>query len=157
MTPGPAMVPIEVEENGYTVMPEHSSIGIHAGPMYAALAILAAVIEARATGTGSSLDVAQSDSAAYFDWYRISPQRGATLERHTPGLSVPRRSLRRPQFTCVKFARRAVPHWNANRRPSGPVEQARLKGPNRGLRPIGGAQFPQDVLHVCFHRAQAHA
>ena len=32
---------------------------------------------------------------------RRSPQRGATLERHTPGLSVPRPSLRRPQFTCA--------------------------------------------------------
>jgi crotonobetainyl-CoA:carnitine CoA-transferase CaiB-like acyl-CoA transferase len=68
-------VPIEVEENGYTVMPEHTSIGIHSGPLYAALAVLAAVIEARATGTGSSLDVAQSDSAAYFDWYRSETYR----------------------------------------------------------------------------------
>jgi crotonobetainyl-CoA:carnitine CoA-transferase CaiB-like acyl-CoA transferase len=64
-------VPIEVDEHGFTVMPEHASIGIHAGPLYGALAILAAVIDARATGRGSALEVAQSDAAAFFDWYRI--------------------------------------------------------------------------------------
>ena len=41
------------------------------GPLYGALAILAAVIDARATGTGCAMEVAQSDAAAFFDWYRI--------------------------------------------------------------------------------------
>jgi crotonobetainyl-CoA:carnitine CoA-transferase CaiB-like acyl-CoA transferase len=68
-------VPIEVDENGYTAMAEHTSVGIHAGPLYGALAILAAVIQARATGEGSAMEVAQSDSAAYFDWYRIETWR----------------------------------------------------------------------------------
>ena len=45
-------VPVEVDENGFTVMAEHTSVGIHAGPLYGALAILAAVIRARATGEG---------------------------------------------------------------------------------------------------------
>jgi crotonobetainyl-CoA:carnitine CoA-transferase CaiB-like acyl-CoA transferase len=69
-------VPIEHDEHGFTYMPEHNSIGIHAGPLYGALAILAAVIEARSTGRGSSLDIAQSDAAAFFDWYRIETWRG---------------------------------------------------------------------------------
>jgi crotonobetainyl-CoA:carnitine CoA-transferase CaiB-like acyl-CoA transferase len=64
-------VPVDHEEHGYTVMPEHTSIGIHAGPAYGALALLAAVIQARATGEGCYIDIAQSDAAAYFDWYRI--------------------------------------------------------------------------------------
>jgi crotonobetainyl-CoA:carnitine CoA-transferase CaiB-like acyl-CoA transferase len=64
-------VPVERNAEGFTVIPEHTSIGIHAGPAYGALALLAAVIQARATGVGCYIDIAQSDAAAYFDWYRI--------------------------------------------------------------------------------------
>ncbi|MBW3665795.1 MAG: CoA transferase [Actinobacteria bacterium] len=60
----------EVDEDGFTRIPEHVSIGINAAPMVGALAILAAVIRARETGVGALLDVAQSDAAAFFDWYR---------------------------------------------------------------------------------------
>ena len=68
-------VPVVHDEQGFTHMPEHTSVGIHAGPLYGALTILAGVIRARATGEGCYLDVAQSDSAAYFDWYRIESWR----------------------------------------------------------------------------------
>jgi crotonobetainyl-CoA:carnitine CoA-transferase CaiB-like acyl-CoA transferase len=64
-------VPVEVDEDGFTYLPEHTSVGIHAGPLYGALAILAAVIRARSTGEGCFMELAQSDAAAYFDWYRI--------------------------------------------------------------------------------------
>jgi crotonobetainyl-CoA:carnitine CoA-transferase CaiB-like acyl-CoA transferase len=64
-------VPVEVDEDGFTYLPEHTSVGIHAGPMYGALAILAAVIRARSSGEGCYMEIAQSDAAAYFDWYRI--------------------------------------------------------------------------------------
>src|SRR5260370_16766065 len=64
-------VPLEEDSRGFTVMAEHTSVGIHAGPLYGALAILAAVIQARSTGEGCAMEVAQSDAAAYFDWYRI--------------------------------------------------------------------------------------
>ncbi len=64
-------VPIEVDDDGFTRMGPHTSVGIHAGPLYGALGILAAVIKARASGEGSTLELAQSDAAAYFDWYRI--------------------------------------------------------------------------------------
>jgi crotonobetainyl-CoA:carnitine CoA-transferase CaiB-like acyl-CoA transferase len=59
-----------VDEEGFCYMPEHASIGMHAGPLFGALGILAAVIRARATGEGCMLEVAQSDAAAYMDWYR---------------------------------------------------------------------------------------
>ena len=68
-------VPVATDDEGFTYLPEHTSIGIHAGPLYGALAILAAVIRARATGEGCYLDVAQADAAAYFDWYRIESWR----------------------------------------------------------------------------------
>src|SRR4051794_4378188 len=60
----------QVDEEGFTYIPEHVSIGIFAAPLYGALAILAAVIRARETGNGSDLELAQSDCAAAFDWYR---------------------------------------------------------------------------------------
>ena len=60
----------EVTDDGFTVIPEHVSIGINAGPLYGALGILAGVVGARATGEGYQLEIAQSDAAAAFDWYR---------------------------------------------------------------------------------------
>ncbi len=60
-----------VDEEGFSYIPEHASIGIHAGPMFGALGILAAVIRARDTGEGSELELGQSDATAYMEWYRI--------------------------------------------------------------------------------------
>jgi crotonobetainyl-CoA:carnitine CoA-transferase CaiB-like acyl-CoA transferase len=60
-----------VDEEGFTYIPEHASIGMHVGPMLGALGILAAVIRARETGEGSELEVGQSDATAYMEWYRI--------------------------------------------------------------------------------------
>lgn len=64
-------VPLTKDAHGFDVMDEHTGIGIHAGPVYGALAILAAVLNARATGSGCYMEIAQSDAAAFFDWYRI--------------------------------------------------------------------------------------
>jgi crotonobetainyl-CoA:carnitine CoA-transferase CaiB-like acyl-CoA transferase len=64
-----------VDDEGFTYIPEHVSIGIFAGPMYGALGILAAVIRSRETGEGANLELAQSDCAAAFDWYRSESYR----------------------------------------------------------------------------------
>jgi crotonobetainyl-CoA:carnitine CoA-transferase CaiB-like acyl-CoA transferase len=61
----------EYDADGFCFIPEHASIGMHAGPMFGALGILAAVIRARASGEGCELEVGQSDATAYMDWYRI--------------------------------------------------------------------------------------
>ena len=74
-------VPVGRDTDGFPYIAEHSSIGIHAGPLYGALAILAAVIKARETGEGGAIEVAQADSAAFFDWYRIETWR--SYERPT--------------------------------------------------------------------------
>ncbi len=58
------------DEEGYCYIPEHASIGIHAGPLFGALSILAGIIRARDTGEGSFIELGQSDAAAYMDWYR---------------------------------------------------------------------------------------
>jgi crotonobetainyl-CoA:carnitine CoA-transferase CaiB-like acyl-CoA transferase len=60
----------ELDEEGFTAIPEHPSIGIHAGPLFGALGILAGIIDARATGVGCRMEIAQSDAAAALDWLR---------------------------------------------------------------------------------------
>jgi crotonobetainyl-CoA:carnitine CoA-transferase CaiB-like acyl-CoA transferase len=64
------LVKPEVDQDGFVFMPEHASIGIHAGPLFGAFGVLAGIIRARATGEGCRLEVAQSDAAAAFDWLR---------------------------------------------------------------------------------------
>jgi len=58
------------DDEGFCYIPEHASIGMHAGPLFGALGVLAAVLRARATGEGAMLEIGQSDAAAYMDWYR---------------------------------------------------------------------------------------
>jgi crotonobetainyl-CoA:carnitine CoA-transferase CaiB-like acyl-CoA transferase len=59
-----------VDDDGFPYIPEHPSVGIHAGPLFGALGVLAGVVRARATGQGSFLEIAQSDAAAAMDWLR---------------------------------------------------------------------------------------
>src|SRR5207237_10388554 len=65
----------EVDGDGFCTMPEHPSVGIHAGPLFAALGLLAGLLRARATGQGCRLEVAQSDAAAAMDWLRSETYR----------------------------------------------------------------------------------
>jgi len=58
------------DEEGYCYIPEHASIGMHAGPMFGAMTALAGVIRARESGEGCMMEIGQSDAAAYMDWYR---------------------------------------------------------------------------------------
>ncbi|MHB8431714.1 MAG: CaiB/BaiF CoA transferase family protein, partial [Acidimicrobiales bacterium] len=88
----------QIDAEGFAYLPEHASMGIHAGPLFGALGIMAAVLRARTTGHGSFLEIAQSDAAAAMDWYRSEtwrayerPQSEVTgnkaddLERRQPG------------------------------------------------------------------------
>ena len=49
------IVKVATDDEGFTYIPEHVSIGINAAPLYGALGILAAVIRARETGGGVGL------------------------------------------------------------------------------------------------------
>jgi crotonobetainyl-CoA:carnitine CoA-transferase CaiB-like acyl-CoA transferase len=60
----------KVNDDGFTYMPEHVSIGINAGPVFGALGLLAGVLRARETGRGCQMEIAQSDAAAAIDWLR---------------------------------------------------------------------------------------
>jgi crotonobetainyl-CoA:carnitine CoA-transferase CaiB-like acyl-CoA transferase len=92
------IVNVATDDEGFTYIPEHASIGIHAGPLFGALGILAAVIRARATGEGSYLELAQSDAAAAMDWLRsetwrayerpeseVTGNKADNYERRAPG------------------------------------------------------------------------
>jgi crotonobetainyl-CoA:carnitine CoA-transferase CaiB-like acyl-CoA transferase len=86
------------DEEGFSYIPDHASMGIHAGPLMGALGIVSAILRARTTGHGCQMEIAQSDAAAYMDWYRIEtwkayerPQSEVTgnatdnFERRAPG------------------------------------------------------------------------
>lgn len=60
-----------VNAEGLPTIPSYTPVGINAGPLYAALGILAGIIRARATGQGCRFEVAQSDAAAAFNWNGI--------------------------------------------------------------------------------------
>jgi crotonobetainyl-CoA:carnitine CoA-transferase CaiB-like acyl-CoA transferase len=96
-----------VDDDGFTYIPEHISIGIFAAPLYGALSILAAVIRARETGEGANLELAQSDCAAAFDWYRsetwrayerpdsdVTGNASDNYERRAPGTGGMREGVR---------------------------------------------------------------
>ena len=57
-------------------IPDQANIGITAGPAFGAIGILAALLRAEKTGVGANMEIAQSDSSAYFDWYRIETWKG---------------------------------------------------------------------------------
>jgi crotonobetainyl-CoA:carnitine CoA-transferase CaiB-like acyl-CoA transferase len=104
----------EVDDDGFTYIPEHVSIGIFAGPLYGALGILAGIIRARETGEGCRMELAQSDAAAAFDWYRSEtwrayerPQSEVTgnkaddYERRAPGTAGMREGVRYQVYRVV--------------------------------------------------------
>jgi crotonobetainyl-CoA:carnitine CoA-transferase CaiB-like acyl-CoA transferase len=64
------IVNVATDDEGFTYIPEHVSIGINAAPLFGGLGILAAVIRARETGESAYIDLAQADAAAGMDWYR---------------------------------------------------------------------------------------
>jgi len=67
--------PVVDDEGFCRIPPNMPNVGINVGPMLGAIAILAGVIKARASGEGCQLELAQSDAAAYMDWYRIETER----------------------------------------------------------------------------------
>jgi crotonobetainyl-CoA:carnitine CoA-transferase CaiB-like acyl-CoA transferase len=88
----------EYDDEGHCHLPEHVSIGINAGPLYGALGVLAGIIRARDTGEACRMEIAQSDAAAAFDWYRsethkaydrpqseVTGNKSDNYERRAPG------------------------------------------------------------------------
>jgi crotonobetainyl-CoA:carnitine CoA-transferase CaiB-like acyl-CoA transferase len=95
------------DEQGFCYIPEHASMGMHAGPLFGALGVLAGVVRARATGEGCMMEIGQSDAAAYMDWYRseswrayerpeseVTGNKADNYERRAPGTAGMREGVR---------------------------------------------------------------
>jgi crotonobetainyl-CoA:carnitine CoA-transferase CaiB-like acyl-CoA transferase len=101
------LVQPEIIEGGYCAIPEHPSVGIHAGPLFGALGVLAGITRARATGVPCRLEIAQSDAAAAMDWLRsetwkayerpeseVTGNKADGYERRAPGTAGMRDGVR---------------------------------------------------------------
>ena len=88
----------EIDDDGFCYIPEHTSVGINAGPVLGAMGILAGIISARATGEGVQMEIAQSDAAVATDWLRsetwkayerpedvVTGNKADNYERRAPG------------------------------------------------------------------------
>jgi len=83
------LAPPEQSEDGFPAIPSrYFDVGTQAGALYAALGVLAAVLQARATGRGAYLDVAQADAAVTWSAAgRIDPLlTGATATGGSPDM-----------------------------------------------------------------------
>ncbi len=63
------------DDKGFYRIPSALNVGINAGPMLGAVALLSGIVQARETGKPMRFEIAQSDSAAYMDWFRIETYR----------------------------------------------------------------------------------
>lgn len=74
-----------------------TDIGTHAGGLYGALGIVAALLQARARGRGAAVEIAQADAAAGWAFSRIEASRarrdGLLAPRAPAGSSVPAADL----------------------------------------------------------------
>jgi crotonobetainyl-CoA:carnitine CoA-transferase CaiB-like acyl-CoA transferase len=101
------LVAPEQTDDGFCAIPEHPSVGIHAGPLFGALGVLAGITRARATGEPCRLEIAQSDAAAAMDWLRsetwkayerpeseVTGNKADGYERRAPGTAGMRDGVR---------------------------------------------------------------
>jgi len=101
------LVAPETTDDGFCAIPEHPSVGIHAGPLFGALGVLAGITRARATGEPCRLEIAQSDAAAAMDWLRsetwkayerpedeVTGNKADGYERRAPGTAGMRDGVR---------------------------------------------------------------
>ncbi len=101
------VVPPAYDEEGFCYIPEHVSVGINAGPALGAMGILAGIIQARATGEGIQMEIAQSDAAVATDWLRsetwkayerpedeVTGNKADDYERRAPGTAGMKEGVR---------------------------------------------------------------
>ena len=60
--------------------------GLEAGPLYAALAIVSAIVRARASGQPAEIEVSQADAAATWNGWRIAYEAAIGEEKTNPGI-----------------------------------------------------------------------
>ena len=138
------LVAPEITDDGFCAIPEHPSVGIHAGPLFGALGVLAGITRARATGEPCRLEIAQSDAAAAMDWLRsetykayerpeseVTGNKADGYERRAPGTAGMRDGVRYQFYETadghVLFMASEREFWEnfcAGRRPRRPLRAA---------------------------------
>jgi crotonobetainyl-CoA:carnitine CoA-transferase CaiB-like acyl-CoA transferase len=101
------LVNVATDEDDFPYLPEHPSTGIHAGPLFGALGLLAGITRARATGEGGFFEIAQSDASAAMDWLRsetwrsyerpeseVTGNKADNYERRAPGTAGMKEGVR---------------------------------------------------------------
>ena len=142
------IVPPAYDEDGFCYIPEHTSVGINAGPVLGAMGILAGIIQARATGEGCQMEIAQSDAAVATDWLRsetwkayerpedvVTGNKADNYERRAPGTGGMKEGVRYQMYESadghVLFMASEQAFWKKfcdSRRPARAVrEVARLE------------------------------
>ncbi len=164
-TCGPGSWQPEITEDGFCAIPEHPSIGIHAGPLFGALGVLAGITRARATGEPLP---ARDRPVRRGRGHGLAPQRdleGLRAARDR-GHRQQGRRLRAPGARHRRHARRrALPVLRDGRRPR-PVHgvRARVLGEllrrHRPPRPVRAAprlavRRPRPRQHRAARRAGA--
>jgi crotonobetainyl-CoA:carnitine CoA-transferase CaiB-like acyl-CoA transferase len=66
-----AVAPVERDDEGFTYLGDHVSVGTKTAPVWGALGVVSALLRAKLTGEGARLDIAQTDAAAAVNWLRI--------------------------------------------------------------------------------------
>ena len=65
------LAPPALRADGDPAIPRYTPVGMFAGPLYAAMAVCAAVVHAKTTGAGCHLDIAELDAAVSWQAERI--------------------------------------------------------------------------------------
>ncbi|NQZ97413.1 MAG: CoA transferase [Myxococcales bacterium] len=68
--------PVDDPADGEPRIPPHVGIGMHAAPLYAGMAVCAALVRARTTGVGSCLDIAELDASVAWQAEALAGARG---------------------------------------------------------------------------------
>jgi crotonobetainyl-CoA:carnitine CoA-transferase CaiB-like acyl-CoA transferase len=74
---------------GWPSVPHHTDVGIHAAPLFGALATVSAVLAARQSGTGAHLDISEADVAAWWNGPLLELERWRSREPEAAGASGP--------------------------------------------------------------------
>jgi crotonobetainyl-CoA:carnitine CoA-transferase CaiB-like acyl-CoA transferase len=70
------LAPPAIQPDGSPRIPPHTPVGMHAAPLYAGMAVCAALLRARETGRGCYLDVAELDVAASWQAEQLGGAQG---------------------------------------------------------------------------------
>jgi crotonobetainyl-CoA:carnitine CoA-transferase CaiB-like acyl-CoA transferase len=102
-----AVAPVERDEEGFTYLGDHVSVGTKTAPVWGALGVVSALLRAKVTGQGARIDIAQTDAAAAVNWLKIEgfrayerPQSEVTgnasdnYERREPGVAGMKEGVR---------------------------------------------------------------